>query len=112
LLATTVFHAGVVMSQVGNVFACRSEKSYTHQLGWLSNPLLILGIIVEILLINLMVYLAPVAEALNHYPIPPVLWLGLALYAPAIYGFERLRKMFNRRSKGGLIYAVKRKEQL
>jgi magnesium-transporting ATPase (P-type) len=99
LLATTVFHAGVVTAQVGNVFACRSEKSYTHQLGWLSNPLLITGVIVELLLITLMVYLAPVAAALNHYPIPPVFWLGLGLYAPAVYGLERLRKMFNRRPK-------------
>jgi Ca2+-transporting ATPase len=27
LLAVTVFHAGVVMAQVGNAFACRTEKS-------------------------------------------------------------------------------------
>jgi len=99
LLATTVFHAGVVTAQVGNVFACRSEKNYTHQLGWLSNSLLIAGVVVEIILINLMVYLRPLAEALNHYPIPPAFWLGLAFYAPAIYGFERLRKMLMRRIK-------------
>jgi Ca2+-transporting ATPase len=112
LLATTVFHAGVVTSQVGNVFACRSEKNYTHQLGWLSNSLLIAGIAVEIILINLMVYLKPLAAALNHYPIPPAFWLMLVLYAPAIYGFERLRKMFNRRIKNRTNYSMIRKELL
>ena len=98
-LATTVFLAGVVTAQIGNVFACRSEKSYTHQLGWLTNPLLIAGVVIEIILIFIMVYVTPLARALNHYPIPPIFWIGLGLYAPAIYGFERLRKMFNRRPK-------------
>jgi P-type Ca2+ transporter type 2C len=102
LLATTVFHAGVVTTQVGNVFACRSEKSYAHQLGWLSNPLVIVGVAVEIILIIIMVYVPQVAGALNHYPIPPVFWIGLGLYAPAIYSFERMRKMFNRRSKANI----------
>jgi magnesium-transporting ATPase (P-type) len=99
LLATTFFHAGVVTCQVGNVFACRSEKNHTHQLGWLSNPLLLASVLVEIILILLMVYVGPLAELLNHAPIPPVYWIGLGLYAPAIYGLERLRKMFIGRPK-------------
>jgi len=37
LLAVTTFHAGVVMSQVGNAFACRTEKARGRHLGWLSN---------------------------------------------------------------------------
>jgi len=99
MLATTVFLAGVVMAQVGNVFACRSEKSFTHQLGWLSNPLLLTGVIVEISIIFIMVYVGPVANALHHFPIPPIYWFGLVLFAPGVYGFERLRKMISRRQK-------------
>lgn len=93
-LATTVFHAGVVTSQIGCVLACRSEKSYIHQVGWLSNPLLLTGIVVEMVLILIMVYIQPWAGLLNHYPIPPIYWAGLLLYAPTIYGLERMRKMF------------------
>ncbi|MBI2332068.1 MAG: cation-transporting P-type ATPase, partial [Chloroflexi bacterium] len=35
LLAATVYHAGVVTSQVGNAFACRSDRSRGSKLGWL-----------------------------------------------------------------------------
>ena len=56
--------------------------------------------------------LAPAANALNHYPIPPAFWIGLVLYAPAIYSFERLRKMFNRRPQGARNAARVGKEPL
>ena len=71
MLATTVYHAGVVTSQVGNAFACRSEKSHLHQLGWWSNPLLIAAIGIELALILIMVYLPPLARVFSHYPLPP-----------------------------------------
>src|SRR6185503_3347756 len=41
LLATTVFHVGVVMAQVGNAFTCRTETESVHRLGWLSNRFLL-----------------------------------------------------------------------
>ena len=97
LLATTVFHAGVVTGQIGNAIACRSEKSHLHQLGWFSNPLLLAGIAVEIILILMMVYLPPLARLFDHAPLPWTAWIGLALYAPCIYYLERLRKMLFRR---------------
>jgi len=70
LLATTIFHAGVVTGQIGNAIACRSEKSYLHQLGWFSNPLLLAGIAVEIILILMMIYLPPLARLFGHVPLP------------------------------------------
>ena len=93
LLATTVFHAGVVTAQIGNAFACRSEKSHGHQLGWLSNPLLLGSVTIEAVLIVMMVYLPPLARLFDHAPLPAYIWIGLAMYAPAIYILERLRKM-------------------
>ena len=99
LLATTVYHAGVVMSQVGNAIACRSEKSHLHQVGFFSNPLLIGAVGLELVLILLMVYFPPLARVFSHYPMPPYLWLGLCLFAPGVYGLERLRKMLFMRFK-------------
>jgi P-type Ca2+ transporter type 2C len=99
LLATSMFNAGVVTAQVGNLFACRSEKSYTHQLGWLSNPLLWPGIAVEIGLILLMIYIPSLASIFHHYPIPVQYWLILGLFAPGLYAFDRLRKMAVRSKK-------------
>ncbi len=92
ILAITVFHAGVVMAQVGNAFACRSEKEKGHRLGWLSNPFLLLGIAAEILIILLLIYVQPLALLFQHVPLPPVFWVGLVLFSLVIYSLDRIRK--------------------
>jgi sodium/potassium-transporting ATPase subunit alpha len=92
VLATTTFHAGVVMSQIGNAFACRSETRNVRHMGWLSNRFLLIGVAIEIGLILSMIYIHPLAVAFEHQPLPPIYWLGLALFAPLLYGIERIRK--------------------
>jgi magnesium-transporting ATPase (P-type) len=90
--ATTVFHAGVVVAQIGNAFACRTEKSHVRHLGWLSNRFLLMGIAAEIVIIVLLVYSPLLAGLFEHRALPPVYWLGLMLYAPALYVVEWTRK--------------------
>ena len=97
ILATTVFHAGVVTVQIGNVFACRTEKDPVHRMGWLSNRFLLIGIAVEAALILTLIYWQPLAGLFEHLPLPPVYWLGLLLYAPVLYVLEWLRKVIRRR---------------
>lgn len=80
------------MAQVGNAYACRSEKEKGHRLGWLSNPFLLLGIAAEILIIIVLIYFPPLARLFQHVPLPPIFWAGLALYALIIYSLDRLRK--------------------
>ncbi len=104
VLATTIFHAGVVMAQIGNVFACRKEKSFTvnrspgesngrmRWVEWLDNRFLVGGIAAEISLILLMVYFYPLTSIFEHLPLPPIYWLGLSLYAPVLYGLDWIRK--------------------
>jgi magnesium-transporting ATPase (P-type) len=92
LLAVTVFHAGVVMAQVGNAFACRTEKERGRSLGWLSNRLLLLGVFVEIVIILALIYIPPLAAAFEHVPLPPFFWVGLAFYGPVLYSLDWLRK--------------------
>jgi magnesium-transporting ATPase (P-type) len=96
LLAVTVFHAGVVMAQAGNAFACRTEKGRLRLLGWSSNRFLLLGVAVEIGLILAMIYLPPLARLFGHVPVPPLFWLVLGSYAPALYGLDWLRKFILR----------------
>jgi magnesium-transporting ATPase (P-type) len=98
ILATTVFHAGVVMAQIGNVFTCRTETERVHHLGWFSNRFLWLAVAVEVLLILSFVYVPPLAEVFNHAPLPPFYWAGLVLFAPVLYGLDRIRKSISRRS--------------
>lgn len=96
-LAVTTFHAGVVMAQVGNAFACRAEKARGRRLGWLSNRFLLLGVFVEIVIILVLIYFPPLAEIFRHVPLPPVFWLALSFYPLILYGLEWLRKAAVRR---------------
>ena len=88
----TVFHAGVVTAQIGNAFACRTEKELVRRMGWFTNRFLLLGIGVEALLILLMIYLPPLAWVFEHRPLPLTWWGGLLLYGPALYLLEWIRK--------------------
>ena len=92
LLATTVFFAGLMASQVGNVFACRSETNGTRRLGVFSNPYLLVGIVSEAVLILITIYYPPVASRFDHLPLPWVYWVGLSLFAPTLYALEKGRK--------------------
>jgi magnesium-transporting ATPase (P-type) len=96
-LATTVFHAGVVMAQIGNVFTCRTETERVFHIGWFSNHFLWLAVAVEFLLILSFVYVPPLAKAFGHVPLPPFYWAGLILFAPVLYGLDRIRKSIVRR---------------
>lgn len=95
-LATTVFHAGVVMAQVGNVFTCRTETERLRNLGWFSNRFLWLAVAVEVLLILSFVYVPLLAQAFNDVPLPPFYWAGLALFGPVLYGLDWIRKSITR----------------
>lgn len=91
-LAITVYYAGVVMAQVGNAFASRTERNRGRFLGWLSNPSLLRGIGIELLILLGLIYIPPLAELFGHVAIPPILWLGLMSYPLIIYSLDWIRK--------------------
>ena len=91
-LAITVYFAGVVMAQIGNAFACRTEKLRGRVVGWFSNPALIWGVLLEIVIVFSLIYIQPLARIFDHYPLPLVYWTGLVLFAPILYGLDWLRK--------------------
>jgi magnesium-transporting ATPase (P-type) len=97
ILATTVFHAGVVAAQIGNAFACRTEKGKVRYLGYITNHFLLAGIAVEIGLILLLIYFPPLAWVFEHLPLPPKYWAGLALFAPILYILDWTRRWIVRR---------------
>ncbi len=96
ILATTAFHAGVVMAQIGNAFASRAFISRTRDIGFLSNKGLLLAILYEVIIILALIYIPPVSALFEHLPLPPVYLLGLALFAPVVFGLEWIRKAIAR----------------
>ncbi|MEW6568189.1 MAG: cation-transporting P-type ATPase [Chloroflexota bacterium] len=96
-LATTVFLAGVVTAQIGNALASRTEDERARSPSLASNRLLLYGLGVEVALIVALVYLPPLQSLFDLYPLPPLLWGWLVLYAPIVYGLDRLRRALVRR---------------
>jgi Ca2+-transporting ATPase len=91
-LAITVYYAGVVMAQVGNAFACRTERNRGRFLGWLSNPSLLRGIAIELAILLGLIYLRPLANLFDHIAIPPALWIGFIFFPVIIYSLDWIRK--------------------
>ena len=93
LMASTTFLAAVVMAQIGNAFACRTERGKIHQLGWWSNPTLLLGIAADLAFLLLVIYVRPIAAIFGFAPLPPRIWIYLVLIPPALFILEKFRKV-------------------
>jgi len=91
--ATTMSLAGIVACQVGNVFACRSQRESIFHLGLTGNGTLLTGIAVEIALLLILIYVPPVASVFGLAPLAPVHWIILAAFAPALLLLEEARKV-------------------
>jgi len=106
VLATAIFHMGVITTQIGNAFSCRTEKaSIFAQQGlragfrWLfSNRFLWIGIGVEVLLINILVYVQPFQSVFELGPVPFfAAWSFIIWYSPTLFILEEGRKFIVRR---------------
>jgi magnesium-transporting ATPase (P-type) len=91
MLASSVL-CRVVMAQVGNAFACRTERERGRLLGWLSNPALLAAVAAEVLIALALIYLPGLRSAFGLVPIPPGVWLLLAPFALAVYSLDWIRK--------------------
>ncbi len=97
VLATTIFHAGVITTQIGNAFACRTERTSVFKIGLFSNRFLLVGFLVELTLITILIYAKPFQVIFEHGPLPARYWAFIALYAPAMLLAEEGRKAIVRR---------------
>jgi len=99
VIASAVFFSGLILAQVGNAYACRTEKTPVHKIGWIKNRFLLTGIGMEIVITVMLLYVKPLAEITGNLPIPPIFWLVIICYVPIIYILERFRKnIFRKRT--------------
>ncbi len=97
LQATTACLAAIVMSQVVNIFLCRHPKESALRFTLMQNPLLMLGLSVELILIMVIVYTPPGNMLFGTQPLTAEVWL---LMIPMALGFgllEELRKRLVRK---------------
>ena len=94
--ATTMTLAGIVACQVGNAFACRSESDSIWRLGFTTNRMLIGGIVIEVCLLLILIYVLPLRSLFGLAPLAPIHWLLLLTFGPLLLLFEECRKALRR----------------
>jgi len=95
--ATTVTFAGIVLAQVANVFACRSDRLSIAKLGWFTNPIIIWGIITELVILALIMYTPTGNDIFGTRPLPLWIFVPLAAGAVLLLAADEVRKAIVRR---------------
>lgn len=100
--ATAMTLAAVVVTQIGNLFAQRTERTSIFRVGFFSNRLVWVGIATELFLIALIVYVPFFQAIFGTAAFGWPQWLFLLAWMPALLVADELRKwVVRRRTKGG-----------
>jgi magnesium-transporting ATPase (P-type) len=94
--ATAMALACVVTTQIGNLFAQRTERLSVLEIGFFSNRLLWVGIATELAIILLIVYTPPLQSIVGTEPFDPENWLFLFAWAPLLLVADECRKLLLR----------------
>jgi sodium/potassium-transporting ATPase subunit alpha len=95
--ATTACLGAIIITQIGNVFACRSFKESIFSLGFLSNKLIILGIVLEIVLSALIIYHPFGNKIFGTAPLSLGILLIFLPFSLALLAAEEMRKAYVRK---------------
>jgi P-type Ca2+ transporter type 2C len=90
--ATTMTHAAVVTTQIGNAFAQRTNRQSVFKIGLFSNRFLFWGIIIELIEINILIYVQPFQHIFHHYPLGIADWVILLALIPLLFLVDEARK--------------------
>lgn len=99
LQATTACLTAIIITQIGNVFACRSESGSVFTTGFFQNRILFSAILIEILLQIFIVYHPFGNKIFGTAPIGVEVWLILLPFAVFLIVAEEIRKAIARGSQ-------------
>jgi calcium-translocating P-type ATPase len=97
LQATTMTFAGIVACQVGTAVAARTERASLRQIGFFTNPLLLLGIVSELVFLAAIVLLPPLQHLFGTRPLEAWQVALLCTFPPIVWGSDELRRALRRR---------------
>jgi magnesium-transporting ATPase (P-type) len=95
--ATTMTLAGIVAAQVGNVFACRTDRESIFRVGLFTNKLVLWGITAELAIISLLIYTPFLQKVFGLAPLGFREWAFLFAFAPLLLIMEEGRKWLLRK---------------
>jgi magnesium-transporting ATPase (P-type) len=84
--------AAIVVQQMANAFACRSTPASLFAIGPLSNRLLVLAVVAELVTLLVFVYVEPVADLLGMQPLDLEQWWPVLLTPFVLLAAEEGRK--------------------
>jgi sodium/potassium-transporting ATPase subunit alpha len=91
--ATTITFAAIVLGQVANAFVSRSDQLSLFRLGFFSNPITLVGIAVDVLLLSVMVYTPLGNWILGTSALPLWIWFPLSFGVLVFFLAEETRKL-------------------
>ena len=97
LEASTIVFLGIVLMQVGNAFACRTERASAFTIGLFSNRLLLWGIAFELVFAAALIYVPFLQDVFRTGPVGAEWWAYLLAFVPVIFLAEEARKAIQRR---------------
>ena len=92
LQATTACLTAIVIMQVANLFICRSPERQGFTLNLFSNPLIAVGLVVELALLACIVYTPWGNLVFGTAPLPAAMWLFAVPFALGMLALEAGRK--------------------
>jgi magnesium-transporting ATPase (P-type) len=96
LRATTACLSAIIVMQVVNVFLCRSSVRSALAMDAFGNPLILWGVVLELILLAIVNYFPWANSLLGTAPVLHEIWPVLVPFALAIFVFEETRKAFVR----------------
>jgi magnesium-transporting ATPase (P-type) len=95
--ATAMALGAVVTTQIGNLFAQRTEHLSALKMNWFSNRLIWIGIVTELAVVAAIIYLPPLNQVFGTAPFALANWLFLLAWTPSLLLADEVRKAWMRR---------------
>ncbi|HEU5315471.1 MAG TPA: cation-transporting P-type ATPase [Chloroflexota bacterium] len=97
--ATAMTLGAVVTTQIGNLFAQRTESASFFKTSLFANRLLWFGIASELVVVAAVIYAPPLQWVFGTAPFAPAHWLFLFAWTPALVLVDEVRKALVRRAE-------------
>ncbi|MBI5236856.1 MAG: cation-transporting P-type ATPase [Deltaproteobacteria bacterium] len=97
LAATTMTFAGIVAAQMGNVFACRTDRQSVFAAGFFKNPLVIKSLAIEAGLAAALIFMPRLNALFGFSPLTVKDIAFLSFFPIVLLGAEEIRKLILRR---------------
>jgi P-type Ca2+ transporter type 2C len=97
LKGVTMFFAGIVVAQAGNVLACRTSRQSIFKTSLKNNKWIIIGIAAQLSILAFLIYVPPMQRFFGTVALNAEDWAFLLSLAVVVVFAEEIRKFFSRR---------------